>query len=130
MAEKTETTTIEVKTDVWAALDRRKGEGETFSQVVRRLINATPVGVGELQVDNPPEIEHGTVEELTEEQKTGGIEKNCAHYDVIDGEDCPNELQYRQQWRYADSEDSEWRWWYWCEDHKPERQMPASMLNE
>ena len=109
-----ETTTIEVKTDVWAALDRRKNRGESFNDVVERLINASPAGVGELEGPHP-DIETQDLEELSQGEVPN---KGCAHFDVVSGEECTNDPEYKQKYRYSENED--WSHFYYCEEHAPE----------
>lgn len=108
-----ETTTIEIKTDLWAALDRRKERGESFDDVIRRLIEATPAGVGALEgphfdaeFEDPQLIDAGS-----------NPDKGCAHYDVIAGQECGEPVEYKQRWRYEDKD--EWKTFYYCEEHAP-----------
>lgn len=115
MPDEPQTTTVEIKTETWAALDRRKGRGDSFDEVIQRLIDATPVGFGELEgVDQP--IEYGGIEELTADE-IEETEEGCAHYDMISGEQCGGEVNFRQQWRYEGEE--EWSHFYYCSEHVP-----------
>jgi hypothetical protein len=114
MSDEQDTTTVEVKIDTWAALDRRKERGDTFDDVIRRLIDATPVGMGQLkEVDQP--LEYGDVQPLDADDDP---EKSCAEYDIISGEACDKDVEYKQAWRYEDEE--EWSWFYYCPEHTPE----------
>jgi len=109
----TDTTTIEVSTEVWAALDRRKERGESFDDVVRNLIEATGTGIGEL-AGSYPELEYGEVEPI--EGDVWG--KSCAHFDVIESETCGNKPTVKRPWNYEDED--EWDVFYFCDEHRPD----------
>lgn len=107
------TTTIQVTHEIWAALDRRKKRGESFDDVIRRLINATPVKVGDLEAsvqDAIPEFETREVEDYDGDE-------TCVNGDPIEGDVCGNPAVAKQDWRYPD--DDEWSTWYYCEDCDP-----------
>jgi len=111
----TDTTTIEVSTEVWAALDRRKERGGSFDDVVRRLIEATGVGVGDLAGPHP-ELEYGDVEEIPPGEDAG----QCATHDVITGGGCGNAPTVKQPYRFKDSGSDEWDVFYYCDEHRPD----------
>ncbi len=106
-----DTTTLQVTYDVWGALDRRKQDGETFDDVIRRLINQSPAGMGELKQGPTPDIEYGETVAVSDEDGA------CAHFDPIDGQ-CEQPVAYKQQYRLE--ADSEWRTWCWCKEHAPD----------
>lgn len=115
MPEQEGTTTVEVKYDTWAALDRRKERGDSFDDVIRKLINASAVGVGEMNVGDQG-IEASDVEKLSTEQ-LDGLDEGCDHGDSITGEICGDDVEYRQRYRY--NGEDEWSEFYYCEQHAP-----------
>lgn len=108
------TTTIQITNEIWAALDRRKERGESFDDVIRRLIEATGVGVGAIKEPQPgePEIIGGPVEDAD-------ADEDCMHYDVIDGETCGDGAVAKQEMRYGEGDDNPTTFYY-CEEHAPE----------
>ena len=108
-------TTIQVYTDTWAALDKRKGSDETFDQYIRRLINNTAMPIGTLEdVGEAPTVETGDVERVDDVP----VDKSCSEYDSIDGMCANDDLVVRQEWRFPNED--EWSYWYYCEEHAPE----------
>jgi predicted CopG family antitoxin len=110
-----ETTTIEIKTQTWAVLDKRKERGDSFDDVIRRLVDATPVGYGEMKTDAA--IEGGEIEQLTDSE-INELEEQCSHFDVIAGETCNESPVCRQKVFYGDDSDGDW--FYYCDEHAPE----------
>lgn len=116
MSDEPRTTTVEVKMDTWAALDKRKERGDSFDDVIRKLIDSTPVGFGQLQeVDQP--VETRNVEELTVAEREE-VDEQCSHYDIITGETCDNQVEFCQEYRYGS--DGEWSEMYYCSEHAPD----------
>lgn len=118
MPESDGTTTIEVKHETWAALDRRKDRGDSFDDVIQKLINTTPAKMGSLQVGEI-DVENGCIEELTVQEREE-VESGCSHYDVVTGDSCNKQIEFRQSYRYP--EEDEWSYFYYCEEHAPEGQ--------
>lgn len=109
-----EKTTIELKVDLWAALDKRKGGDESFDDYIRRLVDNTNMPMGTLQnTAEAPRVETGAVERAADPPKDAA----CAHFDPIDGM-CENAIEYSQE--YRPSYDDEFDKWYWCEKHAPD----------
>ena len=115
MPDEPRTTTVEVKMDTWAALDKRKERGDSFNDVIRKLIDATPVGFGELR-EAEQEIQHRNLEELTASEMED-VDEQCSHYDIISGEACGNDVEFRQEYKFASAD--EWDEFYYCEEHAP-----------
>jgi len=115
MSDKPDKTTIEVTRAVWAALDKRKDEGESFNDLIIRLINQTPVKFGDLEVGDIPDIDLRDPKPL----KNGGDinKETCDGFDPVEGP-CDETPKYRQEYRFT--EDGDWGVWYWCEEHAPE----------
>lgn len=112
MSDQTDTTTIQVSIEVATALDKRKsGTATTYDKVIRKLINSSPVPMGQLKESEQP-IEVVENEQL--ENPPGGA--TCSHYDVINGEVCGNPAKWLQTIKYGDSDPSEL---YLCEKHGP-----------
>jgi len=99
------TTTVEVTFEVWEALDKRKERGESFNDVITRLINATGIEVGAIKEDAALEASEPEPVDTGEE---------CCHYDTISGEICDDPAEYVQEVRYDGGEPDEL---YLCEDH-------------
>lgn len=114
MSEQTGKTTVEVTYDVWAALDKRKDRGDSFNDVIKRLIDNSAVEMGQLKgVDQ--EIETKDVVEISAENAK---DHSCAHADPVTGEMCDETPSYEQEYRHAGAE--EWSTFYYCEEHKPD----------
>lgn len=107
------TTTVQITNEIWAALDRRKQKGESFDDVIRRLIEATGVGVAALAGPHP-DVDMGDPEPLDDEKS---IKETCVFHDPIDGT-CGDPAEYRQWWCYEESEEK--RWFYYCDEHVPD----------
>lgn len=106
-----DTTTIEVSYDVWSALDKRKEKGGTFDSVIRRLINNSPVPMGNLKETDTP-VERVDIQELETDE-----DAECHHYDVVSGERCGNTAAYVETIQYGDGDPSEM---YLCDEHAPD----------
>jgi len=79
-----DTTTIQISTETWADLDRRKGRGESFDDVIQKLLEASPVTFG----DGPlPDVEY-----VDHEPATDG--EQCVHHDAVTGEQCDRDAEY------------------------------------
>jgi len=77
-------TTIEVSDDTWTQLDRRKQRGESFDDVIQKLLDVSPVEMG----DGPlPDVEY-----LDHEPAPDG--KQCENHDPVTAEQCENEAEY------------------------------------
>lgn len=64
--------TIEIKSDTWVALNARRAAGESFDDVVRRLIDDSPHEMGTLESEPPDPMAEPTPV-ITEEQ----LQKGC-----------------------------------------------------
>lgn len=107
-----DTTTIQVSYAVAEALDKRKSGGDTYDGVIRRLINHSPVPMGQLrEAEQPIEV----VDNERLEDAPGGA--TCSHYDVISGETCGRPAGWLQTLRYGESDPSEL---YLCSEHGPD----------
>lgn len=106
-----ETTTIQVTREVSEALHKRKSGSDTLDDVIRKLINCSPVPMGKLRDAEQP-IEVVDNEQL--ENPPGGA--TCSHYDVVTGRTCGKTAEWLQTVQYGDSEPSEL---YLCAEHGP-----------
>lgn len=92
MSEEPKTTTIQVDVETWAKLDRLKAHGDTFDDVVDRLIEAAPDGVRTIAEADYDE-EGSTTKFLharsldTEERE----KRKCDTVDVVTQEECDND---------------------------------------
>jgi len=108
MADEPTTTTVEVTHEIWAALDKRKSRGDSFNDVIKKLINESPAPVGAIEEDPGLEtVDITEVEDVPEDEE-------CTHYDIITGETCGDDPTHRQTFRYEDGDPQEL---YLCEEH-------------
>lgn len=114
MPEKEQDTTVQVSYEVWAALDRRKDRNETMDDVIRKLINNSPVPMGAMKGEFPEPFLDDVVPLADDETP----EKKCSHYDSVSNEQCENEPTHKQDYRY--DEDEDWSTWYYCDEHRPD----------
>lgn len=106
-------TTIEITNDVWTALDYRKDRGDSFNDVIIRLINNTTVPMGSIKEASPDEEpEWGEITHLG--PMPGEL---CAHYDIISGESCDVVPEYGQDVEQPNGDPDTV---HWCEEHVPE----------
>jgi len=106
----TDTTTVEIHRDTWRELNIRKEPGESFDSVIRRLIDATGIGVGAIKED--PDLEVTGLEQVDAPKGA-----TCAHYDVVDRETCGDPAAYVQTMQYGDGDPDEL---YLCPTHAGE----------
>jgi hypothetical protein len=119
MSDQTGKTTIEVTHEIWAALDKRKDRGDSFNDVIQRLIDNSAVSFGDLQeIDQP--VEYGDIER---EWPDDVDENGCAETDIITGEPCGEDVVCRQEYRWKDED--EWSYFYYCEEHAPQIDTPV-----
>ena len=110
-------TTVEVTHEVWAAMDKRKDEDQSFDDFIRELIDNTAVPMGNLEnMDDAPTIEYGEIERVEDPHEQR--EKGCAYFDPIEGS-CGESVVWRQE--YTVHGETEPHYFYFCEDHKPDR---------
>lgn len=102
-----ETTTVEVKYDTYRALDIRKDVGESFDDVIRRLVGAVGPGVGDIKTD-------GDLESKIERLEDPPAGATCSHYDIIDGETCGDDATHLNTVTYGDGDPNEM---YLCAKH-------------
>lgn len=103
-----DTTTVVVKHDTHRALDLRKDVGESFDDVIRRMVGQLGPGVGEIKED--PNIESGDTVEL--DDPPGGA--TCSHYDIVAGEMCGDKATHLHTVRYDGGDETEM---YLCAKH-------------
>lgn len=107
-------TNIQIHIDTYTALDRLRDGDESFDSIIRRMVDqGTDVTVETFSTD-PPEMETGEVEPIPDDVEP---DAGCAHYDVIESEECGNTVEFRQKYRFTDGGD--WEWFYYCPDHAP-----------
>lgn len=102
-----DTTTVEIKHDTWRALDIRKERGESFDDIIRRMIGELGPGVGEIKTD--PNIN------ATDYEHVPDCGEACMHYDMVAGETCDEPAEWRQEVYYGDEDDGTVM--YLCDDH-------------
>jgi len=102
-------TTVEVTHKVWAALDKRKERGESFNDVITRLIDNTAAPVGAIKTD--ANIHADEFKPATD------TDESCVYFDTIAGETCGNDAEWKQRAYYGEDDDGEVL--YYCDDHGP-----------
>jgi len=108
------TTTVQITTEVWAALDRRKGRNESFDDVIRKLIDQTPASMGAIK---PVEPEHEP--RFADPVPVEDTDETCVDYDVITGETCGEPADYKHPYVIGDGnpEENPEDELYLCEEH-------------
>lgn len=105
-----DTTTIEVKDDTWRALDIRKERGESFDDVIRRMVGEVGPDVGAIKTDaniRGSDFEHAP-----------GTDEDCVHYNIVAGETCGEPAEWRQVVFYGEDDD-DGDVMHFCDDHGP-----------
>jgi len=114
MPEEPETTTVEVKMNTWAALDKLKERGDSFNDVIQRLLDNAAVDVNTLDGAQFEPI-YDDVEPIPD---GAAVTEGCAQVDPITGDPCDNDPTHKQDYRF-ESED-EWSTFYYCDEHRPD----------
>jgi len=110
------TTTVQITTEVWGALDKRKGRNESFDDVIRKLIDQTPAGMGAIKTAEP-EYEPRFADPIPLDE----TDETCGKYDTVTGETCGERAAYKQPYVLGDGdpeEDAEDAF-HLCEEHAP-----------
>ncbi|AGC34547.1 hypothetical protein HSTV1_2 [Haloarcula sinaiiensis tailed virus 1] len=109
-----ETTTIEVKYDTWRALDIRKDRGESFDDIIRRMVGELGPDVGEIKTDT--NINSTDFKPVGDEEAEG---EECMQYDMVAGEVCGGPVQWKQQVSYGEEPTESGDTMYYCDEHGP-----------
>lgn len=118
-------TTVQLDNETWAMLDRLKVEGETFDDVVRKLVSVAPDHVEHIAkarrgIHIKTELQQADlVEELPVVREKGKLEEGCVHHDPVTREGCGEEPLVRTFYEAVDADDLEVVWFF-CEEHVPE----------
>jgi predicted CopG family antitoxin len=103
-----DTTTIEVKYDTHRALDIRKDVGESFDEVIRRLIDQVAPSVGDIEPSD--DIEESSIERIESPPDNA----TCSMYDIIEGETCGDPATHIQSVTHKAGDETEL---YLCDRH-------------
>ena len=117
MGDEPESTTVQVQYDTYGALDKLKERGESFDDVIKRLIDNTAVGMDGLNAyDTAPATDMGEIKSIDTASEPDA-DKSCAHIDAVSGELCDNDVAYWQPYSFGEGDDGDV--FYYCEEHVP-----------
>jgi hypothetical protein len=102
-------TTVEVTHEIWAALDKRKERGESFNDVIHRLIDNTPAPVGAIKEDAAIQAD--------DFERAPDANEGCYYFNAVSGEQCGEPAEWKQRVYYGEDDDGDEM--YFCDDHGP-----------
>jgi len=121
MASEPDATTVQVKYNTYDALDKLKERGESFDDVIKRLIDNTAVGMDNLKrYDDALIPNHGDIEPINKSMNDDTkkrVELSCSHFNPVTGVLCDNEVKYMQRYEFEENDGGHF---YYCEEHVPE----------